>query len=603
VPSTLPWGKPRREWLVLGLVALAALSPVYGLNAQDNSRLCLSQAVAHGRLSNDGCFKLDHALYHGHKYTDKAPGLSFAELPLAEALRLPPANKLTQRSWKLWVIRVVVSGLVFLALAFVVGRVSEGLAPGFGSVVLVTFALGTLIAPFAAMNFDQIPAAALGFGAFVLAWRRRPLLAGLLAGIGVLVEYEAAAFLIVVGAYIVLVTRSGRTIGAYVAGALPGLVVLAAYDWLAFGAPWRLSYRYVDNLYKHEQQSGLFGIHLPSWHATDQVFAGRGGLIAATPVVAAAAWGLALLWRQLRAEVAVCVSVLAIFLVLNCGYFLPYGGSPGPRFLIPALPFLVLGLGPAFARAPRLTAALAAVSIASMTIILLNWGEQTPMRGGLFGEVARIPFQWASSRYYKNLEFTAFDWLAPSRAAGALVTAAFAVAAFAVAYRTMPRARRRPEREPVGRRAAWRTALGAATVCLVVAAEAGAVSGYPYSSRPSDLSVSIQATSGRAFPGNEADFTVWSSNSSGYQGYGDVVLTIELPPGASLVGPPSYERGSGCTGGGIVVCSLDSLSPKMETPVRFGIKIAQFGPQTLTALLSAGGLAQPQRASVTINSG
>ena len=553
---------------MLALVALAALSPVYGLNAQDNSRLCLSQAVVHGRLSNNGCFGLDRALYHGREYTDKAPGLSFVELPLAEALHLAPANKLRQRSWKLWTIRILTSGLIFLALAFVIGRVSEGLAPGFGSIVLVTFALGTLIAPFAAMNFDQVPAAALGFGAFLLAWKRKTLLAGLFAGIGVLVEYEAAVCLVVIGMYVALVTRSGRTIGAYVAGALPGLVVLAAYDWLAFGAPWRLSYRYVSNLYQQAQQSGLFGIRLPSWYASDQVFAGRGGLIAATPVVAAAAWGLALLWRERRAEVAVCVSVLAIFLLLNCGYFLPYGGSPGPRFLIPALPFLALGLGPAFARAPRLTAALAAVSIASMTIILLNWGVQTPMRGGLFSEVARLPFQWASSRYYKNLEFTAVDWLAPGRVWGALVTATLAVAAFVVAYRTMPRQRSSREREPLSRRAPWATALVAAGICLVVAAEASAVSGYPYGDTRSDLAVSIQSTSARAFPGRESDFTIWSSNSSEYQGYGNVVLTIELPPGASLMGPPAYERGSGCTeaDGASVLCLLGSLAPEDQDP-------------------------------------
>ena len=209
---------------MLALVAVCALAPVYKLNAQDNSRLCLSQALAHGHLSNDGCFGLDHALYKGHEYTDKAPGLSLVELPLAEALRLPPANKLPSRSWKVWVIRLLTSGIVLLALALVVGRVAEGLAPGYGSIVLVTFALGTLFAPFAAMNFDQVPAAALGFGAFLLAWRRKPLAAGLLAGTGVFFEYEAGAALIVVGAYLVFTTRSWRAVATYAAGTLPGLL-------------------------------------------------------------------------------------------------------------------------------------------------------------------------------------------------------------------------------------------------------------------------------------------------------------------------------------------------------------------------------------------
>ena len=99
---------------MLALVAVCALAPVYRLNAQDNSRLCLSQALAHGHLSNDGCFGLDHALYKGHEYSDKAPGLSLVELPLVEALRLPPANKLPSHSWKVWVIRLLTSGIVFL---------------------------------------------------------------------------------------------------------------------------------------------------------------------------------------------------------------------------------------------------------------------------------------------------------------------------------------------------------------------------------------------------------------------------------------------------------------------------------------------------------
>jgi hypothetical protein len=598
----LPWQKPRRELLVLVLVAVAALAPVYKLNAQDNSRLCLSQALAHGHLSNDGCFGLDHALYRGHQYSDKAPGLSVVELPLVEALRLAPANTLPDRTWQLWVIRLLTSGVMFLALAFVIGRISEGLAPGFGSIALVTFALGTLIAPFAGMNFDQVPAAALGFGAFLLAWRRKPFWAGVLAGAGIFFEYEAGAVMVVVAAYLFLSTRSWRVLARYAAGVLPGLLALAAYDWAAFGAPWRLSYRYVDNLYQPAQSGGVFGIDLPNAYAAQQVFIGRGGLIVATPVLVVAAWGLSLLWRSYRAEVAACIAVIAIFVILNCGYFLPYGGTPGPRFLLPALPFLALGLGPAFARAPRLTAVLAFVSIASMTAISLDWYIQTPMKGGIFGELARIPFQLGSSRYVKGLEFTAFDWVLPGRSWGAALVGVVAIAAFVVAYRTIPERQRRPAAGSV-RRSGWVTALGVGTVVLVVVAQASAVSGYPYAGPPRDLAVSIQKLTQRIFPGQEADFTVWSSNSSDYQGYGKVLLTIVLPPGAALVGPPSYERGSGCSGTATIVCHLDSLSPRMTTPVRFGIRPSQFGAQQLQALLSAQGLTRPRRATLTINSG
>ena len=67
--------------------------------------------------------------------------------------------------------------------------------------------------------------------------------------------------------------------------------MLAAYDWWAFGAPWRLSYRYVANAYASEQARGLFGIGLPHRYGSYEVLAGTGGLFVISPVLLAAAWG------------------------------------------------------------------------------------------------------------------------------------------------------------------------------------------------------------------------------------------------------------------------------------------------------------------------
>jgi hypothetical protein len=114
------------------------------------------------------------------------------------------------------------------------------------------------------------------------------------------------------------------------------------------------------------------------------------------------------------------------------------------------------------------------------------------------------------------------------------------------------------------------------------------------------LGVSIQGSSTTALPGQEVDFTIWSTNADPVHGYGDVVLRIELPPGLKLVGPPYHERGPGCTGATTITCPLVSLSPQMGTPIRFGVRLANGAPkQTLTTLLSAQG-ATPQQASFTI---
>ena len=48
-----------------------------------------------------------------------------------------------------------------------------------------------------------------------------------------------------IGAYVAL--RGLRPLMASLAGLAPGALLLGAYDWAAFGAPWHLSYRYVAN--------------------------------------------------------------------------------------------------------------------------------------------------------------------------------------------------------------------------------------------------------------------------------------------------------------------------------------------------------------------
>ena len=235
---------------------------MYVINPQDISRICLAQSLAHAHLSADACLNntlaLDKSTYSGHLYSDKAPGLAAIEIPTVEALHLPLPTQWPWEFLSLWVIRVLATGVLFVACAFMVGRVAEGLAPGFGGVSLVAFALGTLMAPFAAANFDHVPAGTLGLLAFLLAWRRRPLPPGLAAGAALLMEYEAATILIVLGLYVAL--QGGWALVSYIRGALPGVALLWTYDWLAFGKPWRPPYSYIANSLAAEQNSGFFGV-------------------------------------------------------------------------------------------------------------------------------------------------------------------------------------------------------------------------------------------------------------------------------------------------------------------------------------------------------
>jgi hypothetical protein len=596
VSHGLPWRRPRYELALLALVAVAALTPVHDVDAQDVTRLCLTGALEHGRLSADEClaWARDKSQYNGHLYTDKAPGLSALALPSAELLRLDPEHLGGAR---LWGVRVLSSGLAFLVCAFLLGRVAEGLAPGCGGATLVAFALGTLAAPFAAASFGHIAAATLGFGAFALAWNRQSLLAGLAAGAGVLVEYQAAGVVLALGVYVAL--RGLGSLARYAAGIVPGAALLLAYDTVAFGAPWHLSYRYIANGFVFAQNEALFGVGVPKAHSSYEVFSGAGGMLVVSPVLVAAGWGLVLLARTHRREALVCAAVTLFFLAVNCGYFLPYGGiSPGPRFLIPALPFLCLGLPGAFRRHPRLTALLAALSVAATLALTLVWSTNPHFERTVWWELARVPVHGADSPLVRSLTGNVLTWLGIGRILAAGIGAIAAAAALVLAYRPLPQG------APWSRRS---TAVVVASLAAIAVADASALAARPYRHHvvtvPSLLYTTLTASTTVAVPGDEVDFVAAVENPEPSDA-GDATLELGLPPGLRLLGPPAVERGPGCTGSSRLTCDLEFVPARQTTAVRFGVRVLPSAAdrEIVTARATSGGIG-PHAARVTVRTG
>ena len=428
--------------MLLALVAVAALSPVYVVSSQDISRLCLTRSLVQGRFTVAPCVghEVDQARFHGATYSDKAPGMSVLALPVAEAVGLPaPSHWHFGRDLRVWLVRILTSGVAFVFVAFALGRVSEGLARGTGGLALVTVALATMVGSLAATTFDHVTAGALGFAAFLCAWRRRPGTAGLLAGVALLVEYQSGIIVAVLAAYVA--AGGWRPVLRYALGVLPGALLLGAYDWIAFGSPLHPSYRYISNKYAAEQATGLFGITLPRLHSTSLVLFGDRGVLVVAPVLVAALLGLALLARRHLLEALTCAAIFGGFLLVTFGYFLPYGGvSPGPRFLVPAIPFLALGLGPAFARLPAVTTALAAASLIASTAVALTWPWESGVgyRQTVWGELVRL-VSGGRSRLPHHLVSNVTTWFGLTGSQAALLVAACAASAFAIAASTLGR--------------------------------------------------------------------------------------------------------------------------------------------------------------------
>jgi hypothetical protein len=158
------------------------------------------------------------------------------------------------------------------------------------------------------------------------------------------------------------------------------------------------------------------------------VLFGTRGLLYFSPVLVAAAVGLWLLWRRgVRAEAVLAAVVVVLFLLLNAGYFLVYGGgTPGPRFFAPALPFLALGLPSALARWPRSTFVLALGSAMLTTVDSLSWGVRPSLDNS-----------WFPSR--NEISKTIWTWVVPDRNVGALFVLLCALAAVSVGSAAMVR--------------------------------------------------------------------------------------------------------------------------------------------------------------------
>jgi hypothetical protein len=371
-----------RAAVALGAIVLAAAVVVQPVGCNQTSHYAAIQSYARGdatidRYASETC---DTSYWRGHFYSAKSPGLAFLTLPWYLVLRTAGADPRNpalharfpeamlgvepRAIWQLGLWGVV---LPALALLLLVRSETERLAPGYGTATAAILGLGTLLLPFATLFFSHVLSTCLAFAAFVLLRRDRPLLAGLAAGLAVVAEYPVAVVAVALALY------ARRRAPLYLGGLALGLVPLALFNWWAFGTLTHLSYE--DAVLRpgrsgHDvigaNTGGFFGIGAPDPRVALELLFHSKGLLILSPVLLAALAGVRLLRR---ADALLVVGLLVAVLLYDSGYRFPFGGwVPGPRFLIPTLPFLALPLARALRRWPLPVAALAAVSMGAMTI-------------------------------------------------------------------------------------------------------------------------------------------------------------------------------------------------------------------------------------------
>lgn len=326
----------------------------------------------------------DLAYARGHVHPNKAPGGSFAAAPgyallwgmeRLAGIDIEAARVLSLNAWLTGALSVgliaAMGVVVFYRLAL---RLSAG-ATGPALFATLAFAFGSFYFPYATMLYEHDVAAVLLLAALSLALEAAPIrrlaAAGACAGAAVVASYLSIVGAAILGGYVVWRARRFAAALAFALGMIPPLALLAAYNLVGFGTILTTNYAFENPLFKRSGAGWLGVLTTPDFKVLLALLASPlRGLFFGAPVLVIGAIGLILMLRQprWRAEAVVCLALIGHVLIFNMSFAAWDGGwSCGPRYLIPALPFLALPI--VFVRrAAWIRHALLGLSIAAMAI-------------------------------------------------------------------------------------------------------------------------------------------------------------------------------------------------------------------------------------------
>lgn len=306
----------------------------------------------------------------GRLYPNKPPGASLlgaAAYGSAKAVTRSSGEPTTLRSFTWWarLFGGVLPTLLIVGLGW--RRYARSRGSAAVALALLLYALASPAASYAHLFYGhQLAACLLFLGVGWLAdggeTGRWPfaMAGGFAAASAVSVEYGAVFAGIPIG--VLLVMKGGslrglKVMAAAIAGSMAPVFLLARYHAFAFGHWASTGYHNaVDASFAAKHGVGLLGLSYPTWDGFfTHVISPGGGLLFWCPLFPLGLWGLLQIAtsRELserRDEARLHLTIFVVILIVGCGLSFDGGWRVGPRYMVIALPGLILGWCHAFAQ-------------------------------------------------------------------------------------------------------------------------------------------------------------------------------------------------------------------------------------------------------------
>lgn len=315
------------EWLFL-LTFFAGAYFYAGAGWNQNATFDLTRAIVERHTfaidayaSNTG----DVSYANGHVFANKAPALSFLSAIPYAILHAAGVTNVAIACYLCTVFTCGIFAALVPALLYRAGR-RRGVEPFWSATIALIIAFGTELFPYSTVLMVMVPAGAL---MLIALETNRAWLAGFASALATTMYYICAPAMLVIA-----LMRGRRTLLQFVAGVLPPLVGLTAYQYLCFGGFLTSSMAKTDPrfltkgaLFGPPSLDALYGISISPYR----------GLLFFAPVLIMAI-------SPLMRNVGLLV-ISGIFLLFNLCYInWDAGFGVGARYLVPLIPLWGIAL-------------------------------------------------------------------------------------------------------------------------------------------------------------------------------------------------------------------------------------------------------------------